>query len=74
MAKRLFKRRTAPVEPVADSPAINTSFRSEQREAYQIKLLAQELGITPAQLRSLKFAYGKDMTKIREAAARLRQR
>jgi hypothetical protein len=74
MAKRLFKRRTEPVQPAADPPAVNTNFRSEQREAYLIKLLAQELGITPAQLRSLKLAYGRDMPKIREAAARLRQR
>jgi len=79
MAKRSTKRRAEPVQPVADTlpandpPLVNSSFRANQREAFEIKLLAQELDITPAQLRSLKFAYGRDWPKIRAAAARLRR-
>jgi hypothetical protein len=79
MAKRSTKRRTEPAQPIPnplpanDPPPVNTSFRADQREAFEIKLLAQDLRITPAQLRSLRLSYGKDWPKIRQAAARLRR-
>ena len=55
------------------SPAVNTNFKDNQREAFAVKLLAQELGITPGQVRALRLAYGKDMAKMRAAAERLRR-
>lgn len=79
MAKRSTKRRADRALPVADTlpandpPLVNSNFRANQREAFEIKLLAQELGITPGQLRSLRLAYGADWAKIRVAAKRLRR-
>ena len=79
MAKRSTKRRAERARPIADMlpandpPLVNSSFRAHQREAFEIKLLAQELGITPGQLRSLRLAYGADWRKIRLAAERLRR-
>lgn len=79
MAKRSTKRRAdrtesgADVLPANDPPLVNSSFRNNQREAFEIKLLAQDLGITPAQLRGLRLAYGADWPKIRVAAERLRR-
>ena len=49
-------------------------FQAQQRAALEVKLTADRLSITPAQLRSLRLAYGSDTAKIREAAQRLRQR
>jgi len=74
MAKRMpTKRKPAqPATPEAPLPA-NDHFKATQREAYKVKLLAQELGITPGQVRSLMLAYGRDMAKIRAAAERLRR-
>ncbi|HUL09526.1 MAG TPA: hypothetical protein VLV76_24555 [Candidatus Acidoferrum sp.] len=73
MVKRLKKR--AVEAPPAEElpPPVNRNFIAAQREAFEIKILAQELGITPAQVRSLRLAYGKDMPKIRQAAERLRR-
>jgi hypothetical protein len=50
------------------------NFQARQRAELEVHLTARELGITPAQLRSLRLAYGKDMTRIRTAADRLRRR
>ena len=76
MAKRMARRR--PLAPRAEvpepepPPTVNTNFKADQREAFAVKLLAQELGITPGQVRALQFTYGKDLAKIRVAAERLR--
>jgi hypothetical protein len=50
------------------------NFQARQRAELEVHLMARELGITPAQLRSLRLAYGKDMVRIRAAAERLRRR
>jgi hypothetical protein len=75
MAKRLKNRAVEVPPPVEElPPAVNRNFQAAQREALEIKTLAQELGITPGQLRSLKLAYGNDDRKIRHAAEQLRRR
>ena len=72
MAKQLKKPPQAGTPP--ESPlAVNRNFQAAQREAFEIKTLAEELGITPGQLRSLRLAYGKDMPRIRRAAERMRR-
>jgi hypothetical protein len=55
------------------SPADVRDFQASQREALEVKLTAQDLGITPAQLRGLRLTYGKDSAKIRAAAEELRR-
>ena len=49
-------------------------FQARQRAELEVHLTARELRITPAQLRSLRLTYGKDMGRIRAAAERLRRR
>ena len=63
----------APAPQVDPPPPVNENRKAEQRAALHVKLLSQELGITPGQLRSLMLAYGSDMTNIRVAAERLRR-
>jgi hypothetical protein len=55
-----------------DQLAAVPNHQAAQREALEITLLARELGITPARVRSLRLAHGNDWAKIRAAAERLR--
>lgn len=73
MAKRMEKRRPVASPPQEEPPIVNENFRADQREALGVKLLSQELGITPGQLRGLRLAHGRDMARIRAEAARLRR-
>jgi len=73
MAKRMEKVRPVVPAPQEEPPPVSDNFKAGQREAFEVKLLAQELEITPGQVRGLRFAYGGDMAKIRAAAERLRR-
>lgn len=70
-------RKRKPVEPKAERSGEDLlavpNFQATQRDALEVQLFAKELGITPAQLRSLRLAYGRNTAKIREAAKQLRQ-
>jgi hypothetical protein len=73
-------RKRKPIEPErraersSEDLLAAPNIQAVQREALEVQQLAKELRITPAQLRSLRLAYGGDWLKIREAAKRLSER